>query len=168
MRISFLSFTSLRLSVCSVTMAEVVASALGITTFGFQIGQKLYELTRLYKDFASAPGDIEAIVADCERLTGLLDALKSQWSLVGSLLSSDPVLDKCCANCEGALGKLDSIARDLKSRISKSRVKGSMKALLRKDELFKQREQLRTAKEDILIASQIMDRLVHAHKFRWF
>lgn len=144
-------------------MAEAVASGFGITTFGFQIGMRLYELRGLYKEFSAVPADVDALLVECARFARIIADVESQPNLVTSCRTSSTVFDECRTSCKAVLGVLDGIAQDLKSRTSKSKVKGSIKALLRKDELSKLKEQLRTTKEDFLIAWQIVNRSVHTH-----
>jgi len=143
-------------------MAELAASIIGITTFGAQIGNQVYKLRALYKEFSSAPADIEFLLLECDRLDRVVDELKSQGNLIAGLGFSNSVFDQCCASCRAVLDVLDGIARDLESRRSKSRIKGSFTTLLRKDELSKHRDRLTTAKEDVIMAKSILDRLVHA------
>jgi len=128
---------------------EPVASSFAIITFGAQITKQLYELRGLYKEFLAAPGDIDNILTDCERYARVLEELELQWRAIQGLIPGNLVFDECNATGKAALDKLDAIARNLKAKTSKSRVKGSIRTILLQDEISKQKDQIRTAKEDI-------------------
>jgi len=142
-------------------MAEAIASVFGIITFVTQIGVRLFELREFYKQVKSAPSDIETLLSDCERLDRALDGLKLQCRQIASLGIPNTVYNECLDSCGTALRKLESVAAELRSGMSKSKFMGSLEAFLRKDEVCKQKEQLRTAKVDVLFASQILSKSVH-------
>jgi len=122
------------------TMAEIIASAFGITTFGLQITKKVYELRELYKEIKSAPEDISTILTECEQLALVLDNCESQFKAVAGLLPSSAIVNIGFDPCKAALEKLDTVARDLSCSIKTSRIKGSIKVLLQRDELSKQKK----------------------------
>lgn len=144
-------------------MAEVVAGAFGITTFGLQIGKRLYELKQLYDCIKSAPEEIKTLLNECDRLNKVLTHNATLVNQIASILPANDVWLDCHRSCETALNGLNNITYDLEKRVVKSKVRGSIKTVFEKDEISKQKEQLRTAKDDLLLAMQCLNTYVYAH-----
>jgi len=142
-------------------MSKVIVDPSEVTTFGSQIAKKLGELRELYKEHATTSSDIEALLADCERRACVLDALESQSRLISDLLPPNPLYDECRACCKVALNKLDLVARYLGCSRTGSKLTKSVKSLFRQQELSKQKDELKSVKDDIVLASQALDRLVY-------
>ena len=138
-------------------MAEVAASILGITTFGLQIGKRLYELRQLYSSIKSASEDIAHLLDECDRLNGILSTGLTHASQIASLLSSGIHLADCQSSCQTALTKLDGIARDLTQGISKAKLRGSFKAVLQHDTLDKLKARIDSTRTDLLLALQCLN-----------
>jgi len=141
-------------------MAEVVASIVGIATFGMQIGEKLYKLRQLYESFQTAPEDIAILLRDCERFSKLLSLNASQSTQFADFLPPDTAWYDCQENCSAALQKLNEIACELDQNIGRSRFTGSVKALLRQDAITKQRSRLNNVRDDLSLALQSLNMFV--------
>ena len=138
-------------------MAEVVASIVGIATFGMQIGEQLYKLRQLYESLRTAPEDIAILLQDCERFSKLLSHNASQSTQFATLVSPDTAWYDCQENCKAALQKLEDIARELDQQIGRSRITGSVKALLRQDAITKQKSRLSNVRDDLSLALQSLN-----------
>ena len=142
-------------------MAEIVASGMGIATFGIQTSKAIIEFKQLW---SSAPKDLSQIIKEGARLSTLLDSLKTQQAEFAQYITPSLDWNECTQHCESAARELEETAISLKDYMEKSKLRGTLKTILKKDSIAKQEQNLDRAKTDLLIARQMFQRQVIASK----
>lgn len=140
-------------------MAEIVASGIGMATFGIKAIKVIIELKQLS---SSAPKDLSQIIQEVARLGNLLVSLKTQQADFAQFITPSPAWDECTQHCESAARELEETANSLKECIEKRKLQGTLKAIMKKDLIAKQEQNLDRAKTDLLIAQQMLIRQVIA------
>jgi len=135
-------------------MADVVASSFGIITFGLQVGKRISELKDTWASIKSAPADIAFLLNECNRVHGILLAGIVQADLISHLLPPDHRLSECHVQCEVALVKLNDAATHLEQKIAQNALRGAYRVHRQRDTISKFKDQLETAKLDLVLAQQ--------------
>ncbi|KAF7509430.1 hypothetical protein GJ744_007993 [Endocarpon pusillum] len=134
-------------------MAEIVASGMGIATFGITTIKTIIEVKQLS---SSAPGHLSQIIEEVARLSTLLVSLETQQAEFAQYIIPSPALNECTQHCESAARELEETANSLKNCIKKRKLHGTLKTILKKELIAKQEQKLDRAKTDLLIAQQML------------
>lgn len=137
-------------------MAEVATIA-GLVTFGAQTVQAVVEAKRLVSAIKNAPEDVEELLEEVSHTQELLITLNKQHEALATQADLSPIWKESLRRCQDATTVLNHTATELKQRIGRSNLRGSIKALLNKDVIKKLRNRLENAKYDLLLAQSCFD-----------
>lgn len=130
-------------------MAEIVATGMGIATFGITASKLIVEFRELW---SSAPKDLSQIIERGTRLSTILASVKTKQAEFAPLITPSPVWDVCTQHCESAARELEETAKSLRDCMQKSKVRGTVKTILKKGLIAKLQQDLDRAERDLMFA----------------
>lgn len=134
-------------------MAEavgVVASAIGIAAFGQQLASSIWTIKKFCEDVKDAPEELRDALDQIEDTSGIMTRL-------GQILDTSPSYgldDAFQANlqrCRTAVDRISAITHDLDREVKGNRVRGSIRAVLKRKSLEKLLVKLERNKADLLL-----------------
>jgi len=132
-------------------MAElgIIASGMGIVSLAIQIGDSVLRLKNFLESVKEAPEEIRYLIEEIQTLGLVLSELA-----VDSALVTIPSVGKCMEFCSRSAEILAGIAKELDKDIGKKRRIGGIKVVLKKGEIEKLRERLRSAQFMLMLSNQ--------------
>lgn len=129
-------------------MAEIV----GTLAASIEIGNTLLKLKKKVNEIREAPKEIRSLIEDTTRLSNLLSfILKRQKTLFPHVQPEHEICDiEDC--CKAAADELLTCVRGLETRTQTGRWLGSLRAILKKDEIKAHQERLASAKLSLVLA----------------
>lgn len=135
-------------------MAEV-ATVVGIVGFGAQCAKGILELTKLIQSIRDAPDDLLTLLNDIKLLQIILHDLELQHNSFAGFSPPSPIWGTARQSCETAANQLEAVTSETLEKIRKGRLRGSVRATLRRDNVEKSLDRLKQLKLDLLLAGQI-------------
>ena len=133
-------------------IAGFAASILGITTFGVQTGKALLELKAVVESIKDAPEDVKELIKELTHLQDVLLSIQTQQTQFSPHALSLPIWDESLRRCQAASTDLETITGDLQKHIHRSKLRGSIKTVFRKELIAKYQNRLACAKTTLLLA----------------
>jgi hypothetical protein len=132
-------------------MAElgIIASGMGIVSLAIQIGDSVLRLKNFLESVKEAPEEIRYLIEEIQTLGLVLSELAADSALV-----TIPSVGKCMELCSRSAEILAGIAKELDKDIGKKRRTGGIKVVLKKGEIEKLREQLKSAQFMLMLSNQ--------------
>ena len=130
-------------------------SGLGIASLAFQIGDSIMRLKSFWDSVKDAPEEIKHLIEEIETLSSVLSDFETTKSNQPEPEIGTESRSRCIQFCRKAVGILDVVVRHAEAGIQKRRNAGSMKAVLKKEEIAKLRERLRTAQSMLMLCNQV-------------
>lgn len=119
-------------------MAELVgtvASAAGLASLALQIGQSIVQLKAFYSQAKRAPKDLRQLVVQLNNLNLHIQELRTNTPLYQALLERNASLRTALSQCRECVDESLGIAEQLQAAVKKNRTMGSLKTVLKADEL---------------------------------
>lgn len=139
-------------------MAElgVIASAMGIASLVIQVGDSLLKLKAIWDGVKEAPGEIGYLVQEAETLKCVLSEIHRVQSEEQNLMSiTSESTQKCLTSCREAVGILEAVVRDLEDEVSRRRLLGGLRVVLKTGTINKLSERLRHAQSVLMLSRQV-------------
>lgn len=128
-----------------------MAEALGIVASVIQIIDAVGKLKDLWNNVKNAPDDLGDCVHDIQRTAKLLE--KSKKLISSSIGTSDDCLTDCTQDLDNALAALKGVTSDLQKGLHNNKRLGTLKVVLKKDDVVRGRRKLERA-QTLLSAAQ--------------
>jgi vacuolar-type H+-ATPase subunit I/STV1 len=128
-----------------------MAETIGVVSATLEFTKIVLEVKHLYSSVKHAPQNLKHLLKELEALEEILETLKEQEANFSAYAPPD-VIRKCRLQSEKAVQSLKSICQELLTHVKRSRIRGSVKVVLKKDALDKARQVVERAKVDLVLA----------------
>ena len=128
-----------------------MAETIGVVAATLEFAKIVLEVKHLYSSIRNAPETLKQLSEELEALEGILQALKDQDATLSAFASPD-VVQKCRIQTEKALEGFKPVCDELLKCIKRSKLRGSVKAMLKEDALEKARQGVERAKTNFILA----------------
>jgi GTP1/Obg family GTP-binding protein len=135
-------------------MAEavgVVASAVGIAAFGQQLASSIQTIKEFCEAVKDAPDELRDVLDQIENISKIMARL-GHLEETSPSTEVDDVLQASAQLCRTAIGRISTLAQELEDEVKRNRVRGSVRAVLKRKGLEKLLVKLERNKADLLIA----------------
>ena len=132
-----------------------MAEAVGVVAAALEIGKVVLEVKHLYSSLKHAPETLQQLLDDLDTLEEILQTLADQDAVLSAYAPPD-VVRKCRQRCEKAVKSVKPMCDQLSKSVSKARMRGAMKVLLKEDALEKARQAVERAKADLILAQMTL------------
>ncbi len=128
-----------------------MAETIGLVAAVLEFAKIVLELKHLYSSIKHAPESLQQLLEELEALEGSLQALKEQDATLSAFASPD-VAQKCRIQTEKAVNGLKPVCAELLKCIQRSKLRGSVKAMLKDGALEKALQAVERAKANLILA----------------
>ncbi|ETI23224.1 hypothetical protein G647_05022 [Cladophialophora carrionii CBS 160.54] len=128
-----------------------MAETIGVVAATLEFAKIVLEAKQLYSSIRHAPQTLKQLLEELEALEEILETFKEQEAALSAFAPPD-VVRKCRQRSEKAVQSLKPICDELSKAIKRSRIRGSVKAVLKEDALDKARQVVERAKADFMLA----------------
>jgi hypothetical protein len=128
-----------------------MAETIGVVAATLEFTKIVLEVKHLYSSIKHAPKNLKQLLEELETLEEILETLKEQEASLSAYAPPD-VVRKCRLRSEKAVQSLKPICDELSICIKRSRIRGSVQAVLKKDALDKTCQVVERAKADFILA----------------
>jgi len=137
-------------------MAElgVVSSGLGIASLAIQVADSVMKLKSFIDSVREAPEEIKYIIRQIEALNLVLSGCDTEDDEAEVSEAVSNATKTCQVLMCRAVGGLELVLKELEVAISKKRVIGSLKTILRQSTVDKLRQRLRDAQDFLVLSNQ--------------
>jgi len=135
-------------------MAEllgVVASGIGIASLVIQVFDSITKIKSFCNAMKEVPEEIQYLIEEIEALGLVLDDISSMHSKDECDSRS---FDKCISLCRRGADILDTAVKEMSSQIEKQKRIGAFKAVMKRGQVEKLRERLRSAQFLLMLSHQ--------------
>ena len=135
-------------------MAEVVgvvASAVGIAAFGQQLASSILKIKGFCEDVKDAPKELRDVLDQIENISNIMSRL-GRVEDTATVTEVDDIFQASAQLCRTAIGRISTLAQELEEEMTRSRVRGSVRTVLKMKTLEKLIAKLERNKADLLIA----------------
>jgi len=139
-------------------MAEVamIASGMGIASLGIQVADGILRLKYFWARVKDAPEEIKYLTEELETVQIIISDLSALQSETGGDFETEAEsLSRCMMLCERGCRSLQALLSDLKCQIEGRKIIGGVKAALKRGQIDKLRERLRSAQGLLMLSHQI-------------
>ncbi|EXJ62919.1 hypothetical protein A1O7_03362 [Cladophialophora yegresii CBS 114405] len=128
-----------------------MAEPIGVVAATFEFAKIVLEVKQLYSSIRRALQNLQQLLEELEALGEVLETFKEQEAAL-SAYAPPGVARKCRQRSEKAVQSLKPICDELSKAIKRSRIRGSLRAVLKEDALDKARQVVERAKADFMLA----------------
>ncbi|KIW71376.1 hypothetical protein PV04_03552 [Phialophora macrospora] len=128
-----------------------MAETIGVVAAAFEFAKIVLEVKNACSSIKHAPQNLKQLLEELEALEEILETYKEQEATLSAYAPPD-VVRKCRLRSERAVQSLKPICDELLKCIKQSRIRGSVKAVLKEDALDKARQVVERAKVDFILA----------------
>ena len=133
-------------------MAEVAASIVGLAAFGAQCANGVIELKQLLRSIRDAPREVTRLLDDIVLLQQILQDLERRHNAFAFFSPPHVVWEATRRQCEAAAEDVKDVCSELLSLMRKSRTRGSIRSVLKRDVVARNQQRLNSIKLDLLLA----------------
>ncbi|OCT54931.1 hypothetical protein CLCR_02790 [Cladophialophora carrionii] len=128
-----------------------MAETIGVVAATLEFAKIVLEVKQLYSSVRHAPQTLKQLLEELEALEEILETFKEQEAALSAFAPPD-VVRKCRQRSEKAVQSLKPICDELSKAIKRSRLRGSVEAVLKEGALEKARQVVERAKADFMLA----------------
>jgi len=129
-------------------------SGLGIASLALQLGDSIIRLKGFWDAVKEAPEEIKHLIQEIEILSSVFSGFETTDPDHPEPEIEDEARSKCVQFCRKAVNILNDVVKEVEVEIRKRRMLGSVKAALKKAEITRLSERLRTAQTMLMLCSQ--------------
>ncbi len=128
-----------------------MAETIGVVAATLEFAKIALEVKQLYSSVKPAPESLAQVLEELDSLEEILQTLEDQEAALSSFAPPD-VVKKCRQQSEKAVKGLKPVCEELLKYIKRSKLRGSVKALLKEEALEKARQVVERAKTNFILA----------------
>ncbi|KAJ9612083.1 hypothetical protein H2200_003678 [Cladophialophora chaetospira] len=128
-----------------------MAEAIGVVAATFEFAKVALEVKELYSSLRHAPEALKLLLEELAALEENLRTVKDQEAAL-SIFAPPDVVQKCRLQTEKAIKGLKPVSEHLLRCMKRSKLRGSVKALLKEDSLERARQVVERAKTNFILA----------------
>src|ERR1700761_6831277 len=128
-----------------------MAETIGVVAASLEFAKIVLEVKYLYSSIRHAPEGLQQLLEELEALEEILQTLEDQEVALSAYAPLD-VVRKCRQRSEKAVQSLKPVCDELLKCIKRSKICGSVKAMLKENSLEKARQVVERAKINFILA----------------
>jgi hypothetical protein len=139
-------------------MAEIV----GVVAASLEFGKVLLELKQIASSIKHAPEELLEVLEELELTDNILQTLADQDALL-AIYAPPAVIQKCRDSCKKGVDIVRPVCLELRKAIERSKLRGSLKSVLKENLLEKARRRIERAKINLILAQTAASKSVPAN-----
>lgn len=127
---------------------------MGIIASSIAIGKLVCDLQQKCRAFRDAPTEIKSLLDESRLVNDQLRLISQQQIQIGSYILPNAEWASCRKFCQETADELNELLSKLSRSLDKDRWRGSLRTLIREEEINRRKRKLERAKSSLMLAQQ--------------